>query len=151
MRPLTAVLRGERGGFAPAEFALAVGLWLFPLTILVVSLPTWVERQSLGRLAAQEAARAVAVAETFEQGVQRGGLLVEQLAANHGVPAADLSLRVEGSLERGQVVIATVTTRVPALTVPLIGVSPSVNLTSSHAEVVDQYRSFARPDPVAGP
>jgi hypothetical protein len=136
------LLSAEHGGFAPAEFALAVGLWLFPLTVLVVTLPLWVERQSLARVAAQETARVVVVADTIEQGAAAGQALLDRLAANHGVAPADVSLEVRGTLRRGAVVQTTVAVRVPALRLPALGDAASFTVTSSHREAVDQYRGF---------
>ena len=44
-------------GAAPIEFALAVGFLLIPMVVLVMSVAPWVERQSMARVAAGEAAR----------------------------------------------------------------------------------------------
>jgi hypothetical protein len=134
-------LRSE-AGMAPLELALTVGFWLFPLAILVVTLPTWVERQSLARLAAQEAAREVVLAGTWDDGVAAGSAMVAQLARNHDVPAGDLGVRFGGSLARGAAVTATVTVRVPALAVPFIASAPEFSLSAVHTEAVDRYRSF---------
>lgn len=127
---------------APLELALTVCMWLFPLAILVISLPTWVERQSLGRLAAQEAAREVVLAGSWDAGVTAGTAMVAQLAANHDVAVEDLSVGFGGSLARGDTVTATVTVQIPALTIPFITEVASFPVTSTHAEAVDAYRSF---------
>jgi hypothetical protein len=110
----------ERGQ-VPVEFALAVGLLIFPVTILVVSLPVWIERQSAARVAAQEAAREVVLADTWAGGTERGVLVAERVAANHGIPPADVSVGFRGELERGAEVAALVTVRMPALVLPGIG------------------------------
>ncbi len=50
-------LRGARGderGFVAAELVLGVGLLLFPVALLVLTLPTWSERQATGRAIARE-------------------------------------------------------------------------------------------------
>lgn len=141
-------MTGELGGWADCkgfvaiEFAVTVGLWLFPLAILVVSLPTWVERQSLARLAAQEAAREVVLADSWSTGVAEGEQMVAQLAANHDVPPGDLAVAFAGALSRGQAVTATVTVQVPAVTIPFLTEAPAFALTSAHSELVDRYRSF---------
>lgn len=136
---------GERGSYAPLELALTTVLILFPTAILVVSLPTWVERQSLARLAAQEAARAVVLADTASAGTTAGQAIVAQMAVNHDVDPDDLAVTFTGALERGGSVTATVTIRVPALAVPLLtdGPGPGFTLTSDHTEAVDTYRAFS--------
>ena len=48
--------RSDDRGFAALELVLGVGLLLFPVTILVVSLPKWSERQTMARTAAMELA-----------------------------------------------------------------------------------------------
>jgi hypothetical protein len=134
-------LRDERG-FAGLELAVTVGLWLFPMAILAASLPTWVERQSLGRLAAQEAAREVVLAGSWDAGTAAGEQMVGQLALNHDISPDDLDVTFGGSLTRGDSVTATVTVSVPALTIPFIASMPAFTLTSVHTEAVDRYRSF---------
>lgn len=139
-------LRDERG-LAAAELALFTGFILMPVLIMLFSLPTWWERQSLGRLAAQETARTVALADSWQEGMERGHAMAAQLALNHGVDPADLQVGFAGSLERGATVTATVTVTVPALVVPLITSVPSFELGFAHTEAVDLYRSL----PTAGP
>jgi hypothetical protein len=135
-------LRDEHGFASVMELALTVTMWLFPIAILVVSLPTWVERQSLARLASSEAAREVVLAGSWDAGAGDAEAMVAQLARNHDVPPEDLDLDLGGSLERGQAVTATVTVTVPALVLPLITSVPEFTLTSVSTEAVDQYRSF---------
>jgi hypothetical protein len=144
VRRLRLGLRQERG-LAAVEVTLFTGLILFPVLILVASLPTWWERQSLARLAAQEAARTVALAGTWDDGAEQGHALVVQMAVNHGVDPADLSLQLGGALERGGEVTAAVTVTVPTMVVPFIVEVPSFTLSSTHTEAVDLYRSFPAP------
>lgn len=139
-------MRAPRGrdesGIVVMELVLTICLWLFPITILVVSLPTWVERQSLGRLAAQEAAREVVLADSWSAGAARAQAVTSQLALNHDIDPDDLDLVLDGALDRGATVTATVTVQVPALTVPFITDVAGFALSFTAAEAVDQYRSF---------
>lgn len=135
-------MRRDDGGFAVIELAYTVMFWLVPIAILVASLPTWVERQSLARLAAQEAAREVVLSDALAAGQAEGRAIVAQLAANHDVPPGDLTVAFGGDLTRGTEVTAAVTVRIPALSLPLITTVPAFSYTSTHAELVDQYRSF---------
>lgn len=138
--------RHPEAGFAPVELVLWAGLIVLPTLILVASLPTWWERQSLARLAAQEAARTVALADDWDHGVAGAVQVVAELATNHQVPASDLAITgLAGSLDRGASVSATVTVAVPAMTVPFIIEVPGFTLTATHTELVDPYRS--RPTP----
>lgn len=134
-------LVGEQG-FAPVEFVLFTGVILLPTLILVASLPTWWERQSLARLAAQEAARSVVVAADWDTGAAHAAALVDQLAANHGVDPADLTVTLDGRLARGAAVTATASIRVPAMAVPLLTSTPAFTLTTAHTEAVDAYRTM---------
>ncbi|MGH3452724.1 MAG: hypothetical protein ACRDQW_18885, partial [Haloechinothrix sp.] len=120
------------------ELGLAIGLLVFPITILVVSLPTWVERQSAARVAAQEAAREVVLADSWGEGTERGVAVAQQTAANHGVDGVAVSF--SGSLERGAEVAAHVTVKMPALVVPGIGRVGAWSWTVTHTEQVDLYR-----------
>jgi hypothetical protein len=124
------------------ELAYTVMFWLIPIAILVISLPTWVERQSLARLAAQEAAREVVLADGLAAGQDEGRAMVAQLAANHDVPPEHLTVRFAGDLTRGTSITAAVTVRIPALSLPLITGVPEFSYTSTHSELVDRYRSF---------
>lgn len=139
LRSMRLALRGERG-YVGLEFALAVGLLIFPVTILVVSLPTWVERQSAARVAAQEAAREVVLADSWSEGTELGSATAQQVATNHGVGHVDVAFF--GALERGGEVVARVTVEMPALVVPAIGRVGSWTWTVAHTEQVDLYRSF---------
>jgi len=132
----------DDAGIVVMELVLTVCMWLFPISILVVSLPTWVERQSLGRLAAQEAAREVVLADSWSAGAAQAQQVVNQLALNHDVDPGDLALELGGSLARGTTVTATVTVQVPALTVPFVAEAPGFSLSFTAAEAVDQYRSI---------
>ncbi len=136
-------LSGHEGS-APLELALFLGLILLPALTLVASLPIWWERQSLGRLAAQEATRTVVLADSWEQGVVAAQAMVDQLAANHDVPPSDLTLSLTGTLQRGQTVSATTTIAVPATTLPLLSALPGFSLSSTHSELVDHYRTFSQ-------
>lgn len=139
LRSMRRALDGERG-YVGLEFALAVGLLIFPVTILVVSLPTWVERQSAARVAAQEAAREVVLADSWSEGTELGSAVAQQTATNHGVGHVDVAF--SGALERGGEVVARVTVEMPALVVPAVGRVGAWSWTAVHTEQVDLYRSF---------
>jgi hypothetical protein len=133
--------RGE-GGFAAAELALGLAVIVLPLTLALLSLPHWFERASLADMAAATAARELVLADTWPDGVQRGTAEAQLLAANHQLPAGDLTVSFQGRLARGATVTARATIRMPGFSVPLVGSFGTWSLTRSHAEQVDLYRSF---------
>jgi hypothetical protein len=131
------------GGYVAAELALGVGLLVFPIAMLVLTLPTWSERQSVARVIAREAARTVAVEGTCDLATARavGATMAGNLGVRDGV---DVSLDCVGGarLPRGGHVTASVTVQMPAVDLPGIGAVGSWSWTARHREPVDQYRSF---------
>jgi len=133
----------ERGAVA-VELPLAIGLVLLPIALLVITLPSWPERQTVARAAANEAARTLAVAASWDEGVAGAEAVVARAARNASVDPQDLSLALDGSLEWRSTVTASVSIRMPALAVPgLVRVS-GWSWTASHSERVDDYRSLGR-------
>ncbi len=146
----------ERGA-TPIEFAAGVGLLLIPIVFLVASFAPWVERQSMARVAAAEAARLVATSPTGEVDEVFISGVVSTIASNHGVDAGDVSvyfcpadgapdaIRAAAScspIVRGQLLRVEVDVQMPALTIPLIASVGEVTWTAVHIEQVDRYRSI---------
>ena len=86
--------RGERElGFVAIEWVAAVALLLLPMVVVVVTLPSWAERSHAATVAAREAARVLA--NDWPNGDPAGAVLVAtEVAADHGVDAADVAVRV---------------------------------------------------------
>ncbi len=125
------------------ELAAAAGLLLIPVTLAVLSVGPWLNRQLAARVASREAARVVVLAQTFEEGEGAAQEVVAEIARNHGLASGDLSLRLDGSLTRGGTVTAEVSVRVPILAVPGLGdVAGPWAWTARHTEAVDLYRSL---------
>lgn len=133
--------RCERGASGSVELLVGIGLLLFPLVMLIAAIPTWIEAKAMGELAAQEAARALALADTPEAGEASGTEIANRIAANHGFEGS-VSVAFSGSLDWGETVSATVTVPVPALAIPGIGTFVGTTVSFSHAERVDDFRSF---------
>lgn len=114
---------------------------LVPVAVAIASMPTWAERQSLGRLAAQEAARTAAVADSWPAAASRAAQVADELAANHGINPTDLTVSLDGNLERHGTVTATATITIPALTMPLLATTPQVDWSYTHTEQADHYRT----------
>jgi len=133
---------GREAGGIPIEFALGIGVLVVPVTLLVLTLPTWVERQSAARLAAQEAARTVVLADSLAAGIAAGEDAAAHIAANHGIDPADFAVSFAGTLERGDAVTATIAARFPATAFPGFGDVAGFTWTVTATEHVDRYRSF---------
>lgn len=145
VRRLRALL-GREDGFAAAEYAAGVAFLIFPVTVLVLSLPAWVETQSGARLAAQQAARAIVTAPSYETGMVEANAVVDTVLGNLDITRVG-SLDVEGELvPRGtsgsqEVVTVAVTVRMPAISFPLVRDIAAFDHTVSHSQPVDLYRS----------
>lgn len=137
--------RGGQAGFIASEFVLGVCVIVLPVTLLVLALPTWSERQSMAQRAANESAREVVLADSWSAGTGAAKAVVDQVAGNYGVPLDDVrgpDFSGGGGLAAGQTVVARVTVRMPTLVIPLVGHVGSWSWTAVHAERVDDYRSF---------
>ena len=132
----------DSGVSGALDMTLAVGLLMLPIVMLVASLPRWVETRSMAELAAQEAARTLALADDQTFGEAAGEAAARQIAANHGVEASTIAVRFSGILDWGQEVTASVTVPMPILDLPLIGTFSIGDFTANHTERVDDYRSF---------
>lgn len=132
------------GGYVAAELALGVGLLVFPIALLVLTLPTWSERQTTARSIAREVSRVVAVAGICDRG--RAAETGHEMARNLGFSPGDIDVQLDCTpgqrLLRGDNVDASVTIAVPAVTLPGIGSVGAWSWTAHHSEPVDQYRSF---------
>jgi len=109
---------------------------------MVLVFPTWTERQSMARLAAQEAARTVVLADDFAAGSAAGTGLAQEIAANHDLAGAIQAVEFSGSLERGATVEVTVRVTIPVPAIPFFGSGGAISWSVRHAEQVDAYRSF---------
>ncbi len=142
--------RGDRGAYAAVEMALVLAIVVLPTVMVVVQIPTWIEGTSVANLAAQEAAREMALADNYGEGAIDGRRIAEQIVRNHGFSGDDLiavafSLdpsRPPATLTRGRSVVASVTVAVEGVFVPGAGTIGSFNVTRSATERIDDYRSF---------
>jgi hypothetical protein len=137
--------RGSDSGFVASEFVLGVCVIIVPVTLLVLVLPTWFERQAMAQRGANESAREVAIAGSWSDGVAAAKRAVDQVTADYGVPEAEVlgpDFSAGGGLAGGQTVLSRVTVRMPVLLVPLVGSVGRWSWTAVHAERVDDYRSF---------
>lgn len=148
-------MRRPETGHVAIELTLGLGLLVLPMALLALSLPVWAQRQTAATAAAQEAARAVVVARSAQEGERAAQRIVSEITSSHGLQPGDLDLcfavhavddpapRTCGapSLGRGSAVTAHVRARLPALALPGLDVSVgAMTRTVSHTERVDRYR-----------
>ncbi len=134
--------RGE-SGFVAAELAIGLALLVLPVGCLVLTLPTWAERQATARAVAREVGRSTAVAGTCDADGAR--VLARQMAVNLGLRSSDVSIALDcrpgAVLPRAGQVTATVTVEVPAVAIPGMGDVGAWHFTVGHTESLDPYRS----------
>lgn len=137
-------------GHAAVELAMAVGVLLLPVALVVTAFGPWSERRVLAESAAAEAAR-IAVLRLDHQA---GADAVQRAVANHGLDPSGVRLGWCGAepaaltapagacpMARGTWVEATVEVWAPLVETPWGGVG-GLWVTGSHSEPVDLYRSL---------
>ena len=126
---------------AALELVLGVGLLLIPTACLVITFPTWSERQLIARNAAREAARGLATAPTWAAGTAAADRSVQESAVDAGLVPGSVRSTYTGSLDRGGTVTAAVTVNIPAVVLPVFGGTGGWQYTAVHTDHVDRFRS----------
>lgn len=140
----------RQAGFVAAEYAAGVGFLLLPVTLLVLTLPVWVETQEAGRVAVQQAARALVTSPDHATGLARAEAVAAEALANRGVAQVG-GIDVAGALRHPptgapqELVTVTLTVRVPAVRLPLLGTWASFDRAVAHTQPVDRYRTIGSP------
>jgi hypothetical protein len=133
--------RNDEAGSASLTLPLGLTFIVIPVLILVLTLPTWLERTVDARDAAAQAARTLVTADTWTAGVTAAEQTVATETANDGLSRADLTASYTGTLTPGGSVTATVTVTIPAGAIPGIGAFGTEHYTASSTQLVDDYRS----------
>ena len=133
----------ERGTATPLSLVLGLGLIVMPVLVLVLTLPTWEQRTVDAQDAARNGARALVMADDWDDGVAAADQTVDEIVSSDGLVAGDVSLRLAGSLAPGATVTASVTVLVPAGNFPGLGFIGTLHYTASSTEHVDAYRGSA--------
>jgi hypothetical protein len=131
---------GDRG-FVAIEWVAAIALLLLPVVALVGTLPTWAERSHAAAVAAREAARELE--QHWPAGDPAVAMLVAtHVAADHGIPATDVDVRVlaMGSAPGDQIRVE-VRVRMPAIAMPGVSGVASWTYSTVASLRVDDYRS----------
>jgi hypothetical protein len=128
-------------GFVAIELAMGIGLLIFPVALLVLTVPAWSERQATARVIAREVARRTARDGVCDAAAAQA--LGAEMARNLGVPADGFVVDVvcPGGvvLTPGSDVEAQVTVPMPAVQIPGIGAVGAWSWTARHREPVDRY------------
>jgi len=132
--------RRDSSGFVAIELVLAIGLLLFPIVLLVASLPQWSERQHAAIVAAREAARVAGQAWPADGEIE-AERVAHEVMATYGIAVGDVTITVSPPPARGGLVTATVTVRMPALAVPLLANVGAWSWTARESFRIDDYRS----------
>ncbi len=128
-------------GFAATELVLGIGLLLVPVALVVLTLPTWSERQTTARAVAREVARMVASSGVCDVGrAQRlGAVMSENLGLHNRDVGVAIACDPGASLEPGSEVEARVTVRMPAVHLFGVGDVGEWSWTAHHRQPVDLY------------
>jgi hypothetical protein len=128
-------------GFVAIEWVAAIALLLLPAVALVGTLPTWAERSHAAAVAAREAAR------ELERHWPAGDpataeLVAKYVAADHGIPVADVGVRVLSvGAAPGDQIRVEVRVRMPAIAMPGAGRVAAWTYSTVASLRVDDYRS----------
>lgn len=142
---LSRLFREEDGAaYAAIEMILVLGLILLPLLAGLAQIPRWVDAKSTADLAAQEAARQMVLADSWDEGVAAGETTVATVVHNRGIDVGAVEdVAFSGDLLRGGTVTVTVTIQVPPVVLPGFGpVGGNISLSRSATERVDDYRQI---------
>lgn len=143
-------------GSAVVELPIAISLLLIPMAYLALMFAPWFARRNMAELAAAEVARVIVTSESAAPNNAGARAIGFQIAANHGIPAGDVSIHLCGTsatsacgtLVRGETIRVEVAVVMPAVSIPIIGDGGSTvstdgfTWTAVHEERVDLYRSF---------
>lgn len=137
-------------GHAAVEFAMAVGVLMLPVALVVMSFGPWLQTRVWAEAAAAEVARAVAIDLDHEVGRQ----VLLELSRAEGIAGDELRLGWCGAtpgpadrpggrcpLVRGSSVAVTVEVWTPLFNTPWGSVG-GLWVVTDHSELLDLYRSF---------
>lgn len=128
-------------GFVATELVLGIGVLLVPVALVVLTLPTWSERQTTARAVAREVARTIATEGVCDTAA--ADRVAAVMASNLGMRAGDLAVAVGcvsgAPLDPGSDLEARVTVRMPAVHLFGVGDLGEWTWTARHRQPVDVY------------
>jgi hypothetical protein len=135
------VTRRRDDGFVAIEWVAAIAMLLLPAVVLVATLPAWAERRHAATVAAREAARELQ--QHWPAGdPAEAELVARYVAADHGIRARDVSVRVlaVGAVPGDQIRVE-VRVSMPAIAVPGLERVGAWTYSTVASLRVDDYRS----------
>ncbi len=136
MRLGTAERRSERGS-AIFELPVLIGLLLIPFGILMLSIPTWVERQTAARDAAAESARYLVIAGP--DGLNQASEILREIELGYGLAVGSMRLELPTEFVPGQSLTVRVVVVIPAADIPFMGSFGDTSWTAEHTERYPDY------------
>jgi hypothetical protein len=127
--------RLERGA-AAIEVGLIMAFVLIPVMMLLLLVPTWIERQTAGHDAASEAARAIVLSSGD---LSVAAAKVASVERGYALPTGTISLSSVSSLAVGAEFTVVVTVRQPALSLPGLGQLGGWRYDAEHIEFYPEY------------
>lgn len=136
-------LRGEQGTGA-VDLVVVSAFLLIPAAMLLLSLPLMVEYRSLADAAAREAVRACAVAPDPITGQIRAEAIADRILGERGLLREEPTVKIDCSRLwwPNRVVRASVSIRVPAVSVIGFGNIGAVTIERTYREQIEQTRSL---------
>jgi hypothetical protein len=136
-------VRRDDGGFVATELALGIGLLLLPVAFVVLTIPSWSERQTTGRAIAREVGRAVAREGWCDTALAKdlAGSMAGNLALDRSEVDVELDCAAGDELMAGSELAVSVTVRMPAVHVPAVGTVGEWSWTARNHQPVDLYGS----------
>ena len=133
----------SEAGFIAVEWVAAIVLLLIPMVLLGAGVSRWPERQQVARAAAAEGARAAVLSDTQALAVANPNRVADEVAANYGVPAGELTVRVDAATwDWGEDVTVTVTVAIPALDIPGVGSWSPGEWSTAATQRIEDYRGL---------
>ena len=131
----------DQCGFVAAELVAGLALLVVPVTVIVLAMPQWAERETDARAIAREVGRTLARAGWCDVG--EASAIVDRMAANVSLPRGDVSVELhcvaETALIPGTDLTVDVGVRMPPVHLPAIGYVAAWAWTARHREPVDLY------------
>ena len=131
--------RRDERGFVAVEWVAAIAVLMLPVVVLVATLPNWAERRHAATVAAREAAAVAVVNAVVDPDVAR--TVATEVAANYGIDASDIDVRVRAGAARGEYVTVEVRVRMPAIAVAGLVRAGGWTYTATQHRRLDDYRS----------
>jgi Flp pilus assembly protein TadG len=137
-------------GHAAVELAMAIGVLLLPVALVVTAFGPWSERRVAASAVAAEAARAVVIELRHEAGTAVVSASADALGLDESLfrvgwcdatPGPVTAPSGQCPLSRGSVVAVTVQIWTPLIDTPW-GQVGGLWVTASHSEPIDLYRSL---------